>query len=86
MAKPSSSYANDPLLLGLGVAIRAIRKSSKLSQEQLALNSGLDRSYVGGLERGEHNPTVITLRRLASTLGLPLCKLLEEAELLCKGQ
>src|SRR6266567_4139223 len=48
--------------------LRRIRVKRGLSQERLAFDSGVDRSYVRGLERREHNPTVDLLDRLARTL------------------
>jgi transcriptional regulator with XRE-family HTH domain len=44
-----------------------IRVKRGLSQERLAFDAGIDRSYVGGLERQEENPTVDPLDRLAKT-------------------
>jgi transcriptional regulator with XRE-family HTH domain len=48
--------------------LRRIRVRHGLSQERLAFDAGVDRSYVGGLERREENPTVDLLDRLARTL------------------
>ena len=70
MAKPSPSYAGVKVLVELGRAIRRTRKGQGISQEQLALSADLDRSYVGGVERGEHNLTVMTLVKLADALGV----------------
>jgi transcriptional regulator with XRE-family HTH domain len=50
--------------------LRRIRVKRGLSQERLAFDSGVDRSYVGGLERREENPTVDVLDRLAKTLSV----------------
>jgi transcriptional regulator with XRE-family HTH domain len=47
-----------------------IRVKRRLSQERLAFDAGIDRSYVGGLERHEENPTVDPLDRLAKTLSV----------------
>lgn len=47
-----------------------------LSQEALAVDAGVDRSYVGRIERGVENPTVETLDKLASALGVPPAELL----------
>jgi transcriptional regulator with XRE-family HTH domain len=58
--------------------LRKIRVSLGVSQERLAFDSGVDRSYVGGLERGEENPTVDVLERLATTLSVPIAALLAE--------
>lgn len=52
--------------------LRRIRVGRGLSQERLAFDAGVDRSYVGGLERHEENPTVDLLDRLAMTLGVPI--------------
>jgi transcriptional regulator with XRE-family HTH domain len=46
-----------------------------LSQERLAFDAGVDRSYTGGLERQEENPTVDVLDRLAKTLGVSIAEL-----------
>ena len=45
-----------------------------LSQERLAFDAGVDRSYVGGLERREENPTVDVLDRLAKTLSIHIAE------------
>lgn len=55
--------------------LRRIRVLRDISQERLAYDAGVDRSYVGGLERLEENPTVDLLDRLANTLGVPLAEL-----------
>ena len=57
--------------------LRKLRVERGVSQERLAHETGVDRSYVGGLERGEENPTVDVLDRLAGHLGAPLAKLFE---------
>ncbi|MGB3472272.1 MAG: helix-turn-helix transcriptional regulator [Erythrobacter sp.] len=71
----------DPYLDILGQRIRAKRKELGMSQEGLANEAGLDRSYVGRIERGEHNLTFVSLVRLcramrcdvaALTSGLPV--------------
>jgi transcriptional regulator with XRE-family HTH domain len=52
--------------------LRHIRVRRGLSQERLAFDAEVDRSYLGGLERGEQNPTVDILDRLASVLCVQL--------------
>jgi transcriptional regulator with XRE-family HTH domain len=54
--------------------LRRIRVQRGLSQERLAFDAQVDRSYVGGLEREEENPTVDLLDRLAETLAVPLAE------------
>lgn len=58
----------DPYLDILGQRIRQRRKDLGLSQEGLAHEAGLDRSYVGRIERGEHNLTFIALVKLARAM------------------
>ena len=79
MAKPSPSHAGDKILTSLGDAIRLTRAENGLSQEALAVDAELDRSYVGGIERGEHNPTLINLQKIAAALDIKLSKLLQIA-------
>ncbi len=81
MAKPSPSHAGDKVLRSLGVAIRESRARRGLSQEALAVDAELDRSYVGGIERGEHNLTVMNLRKISEALQTRMSQLLEEAGL-----
>ena len=55
--------------------LRRLRVAQGVSQERLAFDSGVDRSYVGGIERQEQNPTVDVLDRLARTLGVSISEL-----------
>jgi len=59
-------------LVLLGSNIRDLRKSQNMSQEELALKAEIDRSYVGGIERGERNVSFLTLVKLAKCLN---CKI-----------
>ena len=52
--------------------LRRIRVKRAVSQERLAYDAEVNRSYVGGLERQTENPTIDLLDRLAGTLGVPL--------------
>ena len=52
----------------LGTRIKRIRQELGLSQEALAFEAGLDRSYVGGIERGERNLTFQSLALIAKAL------------------
>ena len=60
--------------------VRRIRVGLGVSQERLAFDAGVDRSYLGGMERGEANPTVDMLDRIAETLGVPLMELFENVD------
>jgi transcriptional regulator with XRE-family HTH domain len=63
-----------------GRKLSALRKLRGWSQEQLALESGLARSYLGGVERGQRNIALINICRLAETLDLPPSELLNFAD------
>lgn len=63
-----SMTKNEPQLKALGQKIRATRQLKGLTQEALAYESGIDRSYVGGVERGERNLSFSKLCQLASAL------------------
>lgn len=64
----------------VGWNVRRVRVGKGVSQERLAFDAGVDRSYLGGMERGEANPTVDVLDRLAKTLGVPLAELFVEID------
>ena len=64
----------------LGRNVREEREARGLSQEQLALEAGMKRSYLSELERGLRNPSVRALGRLAEALGISPELLLREAE------
>jgi transcriptional regulator with XRE-family HTH domain len=69
--------ASHPLLRRVGARIRAARKLKRLTQEQLALNAGMDRSFVSGTERGEFNISILALAKLARVLKVPLTTLFD---------
>lgn len=56
--------------------LRRLRVAEGVSQEALAADAGIDRAYLGGLERQTENPTIDLLDRLATTLHVPLFELL----------
>lgn len=62
----------------LGRNVRRQRQARGMSQEQLALEAGMKRSYLSELERGLRNPTVRALGRLATALGADPSDLLRE--------
>lgn len=75
-----SSQRQHASLVALGKAIREVRLSKGISQENLALLSGVDRSYVGRIERGDNNVAFLTLARLASALDTTVFKLAQKAK------
>lgn len=54
-----------------GARLAALRKAVGWSQERLALESGVARSYLGGVERGQRNIALVNICRLAQTLNVP---------------
>ena len=57
-------------LKALGTRIRELRKEAGFSQEGFAHEVGLDRTYIGGIERGERNLSAINIKKLAEGLGV----------------
>lgn len=61
-----------------GRRIRVLRESKGWSQERLADEAVLDRSYVGGIERGDRNPSLKNIARIADALGVPIRVLFDD--------
>ncbi len=60
--------AKNKSLVQVGGRIRSIREARGISQEQMAMDAGLDRAYYGRIERGEVNVAALNLLRIAETL------------------
>ncbi|PTR14372.1 DNA-binding XRE family transcriptional regulator [Nitrosospira sp. Nsp2] len=71
---------SDPRLL-FGKKLAQLRKARGWSQEKLALESGLARSYLGGIERGRRNIALLNIFRLAETLKVPASALMDFEDL-----
>ena len=63
------------ILEHFGQRVRELRKARGFSQEGFAAECGLDRSYMGGIERGERNIALRNVHVIAQTLGLSLSEL-----------
>jgi transcriptional regulator with XRE-family HTH domain len=63
--------------LAFGRVVRKYRTRLGLSQEELADRATIHRTYIGGIERGERNPTLTMIHRLAAALGVRPANLLE---------
>jgi transcriptional regulator with XRE-family HTH domain len=66
------------LLQNFGDRVRALRLDLGVSQEKLALDCGLDRTYISGIERGKRNVSLVNIHRLADALGVPASDLLKK--------
>jgi transcriptional regulator with XRE-family HTH domain len=69
------------VLRRFGDSLREERKEKGISQEQLALLAEVNRTYVGGVERGEENISLLTIQKLATILRLKPSALLSKAGL-----
>lgn len=59
----------------VGVNVRRIRKARGLTQEELAFESEIDLTYMGGIERGRRNPSLLVMARIAESLRVKLAEL-----------
>lgn len=75
----SSPNAKDHLLVAFGAAVRATRVHREISQEELAHRSGIDRSYLGAIERGEQNAGLLHVAKIASALEITMSELFASA-------
>lgn len=71
--------AKRDVLKAFGVRVREIRVNKGLSQERLAHLAKIDRTYIGGVERGERNLGVKNVWRIADALGVPAAELFRVA-------
>ena len=62
----------------VGKNVRKIRQQRGMTQEKLAFEAEIDLTYVGGIERGKRNPSLMVLARIAQALSTPLVRLLSE--------
>ena len=74
--------ARSPVHAAFGNAVRELRRERGLSQEELGHRSGLHRNYIGGIERGELNPTLTSIIKLARAFEMRGSLLLQRAEAL----
>jgi transcriptional regulator with XRE-family HTH domain len=62
----------------VGRNVRKIRQQRRMTQEKLAFEAEIDLTYMGGIERGKRNPSLLVMARIAEALSVPLGKLLAE--------
>lgn len=66
--------------LPFGAALRRVRLAAGMSQEQLGLESGVQRNFISLIETGQNQPTISTIAKLARALGMRASELVAEAE------
>lgn len=71
---------DDALPNRFGIVLREMRQAANLSQEDFADKSGLHRTYIGNIERGEKTVTIKTANKIARALGLTLADLFVRVE------
>lgn len=68
MRSIKSKHHKDPALILFGKTVRALRKEAGYSQEAFGDLCGIDRSYMGGIERGEHNIALLNILKILAAL------------------
>lgn len=61
----------------IGWNLRRLRKERNFTQEEFATDSGFDRGYISGVERGVRNPSVLVLARIAKALDVDVVELID---------
>jgi transcriptional regulator with XRE-family HTH domain len=74
------SIGREQLRRAFADTVRILRARVGISQEKLALAAGLDRGYMGGLEREKHTPTLESIYRLLPVLGVSFAEFASEFE------
>ena len=69
-----------PLKVRFGRTVRRLRERTGCSQERFADSISVHRTYIGSIERGQSNPSLDVIRRIARGLSLPISRLFEEVE------
>ena len=64
------------ILVRFGHRVRDLRKKRGFSQEAFAAECGMDRTYMGGIERGERNVALRNIERIANTLDMTVAQLM----------
>jgi transcriptional regulator with XRE-family HTH domain len=74
------------ILQKFGQHLRSLRLARQVSQEQLAADAGLHRTYVSSVERGERNVSLVNIERLARALEVPLPEMLPPVDSSRRGK
>ena len=71
-----NSMTKDERIVAFGKRVRDVRKKKGISQEKLAELSNIDRSYMGNIERGEKNVTLIKVYEICDALDIEIKEML----------
>lgn len=71
----TESETDSEILIQFGKSLRIRRSSLNLSQEQLSKICGLDRTYIGGVERGKRNISLVNIKKMADALNISITEL-----------
>lgn len=78
--------SREKILKALGDLVRGNRQNLNISQEELAHRSGLDRTYISGIERGTRNPSFTVIVSLALGLGISVSQLFKDIEVMLRNR
>ena len=73
-----SSESDQYILQRFGQQVRNLRQRKAMSQEELAARAGVHRTYIGMIERGEKNVTIISMMKIATALDIEISELLKD--------
>ncbi len=79
---PGATKQKHPALVAFGEAVRRRRKLLGLSQEAFGDRCGIDRSYMGGIERGEHNLALLNILKIVGALQIAPSELFKDLDAL----
>jgi transcriptional regulator with XRE-family HTH domain len=65
----------ETIFINFGNRVRVLRNAAGISQEELAFRAGIHRTYLGGIERGERNPSLKNIARIAKALNIKISEL-----------
>lgn len=83
---PPTPEDRQPILLAFGAAVRYYRKGKGFSQEAFADECGIDRSYMGGVERGERNIALVNVEKIITALGIQPSEFFKAMDKPAKGK
>lgn len=78
---PDPVDLRDPVSVSLGVSLKKLRIAADKSQEQLAVEAEIDRTFISSIERGVANPTLLSLASICVALGITLSTLFGSVQL-----